>query len=317
LVNFGLGSRIVGQIKSEALYPNKPISDLIVFEKPLDTLEYLVLDLPAGNLGLEGRIQFKIPKEMINLEIKKAQEDLAKANKDALEQREKRKIEMEEANAKEMLAKKQAVIESEKAKQKAIAAMEEKEKKEKADIAADEADRKKKFDEKGQTYYPLPRTVYEGKTADQWYQLAISLQLDPSQLNQPPVGLINRRPGFQPVDNQKKFQEAINSLMALKEEGTPFLLEALQKQTTTQGRAFYLQALKGELVHPNDVPVVMSALAVNKNQIQTRMVALRTLAKNPGAKKHYQKIREMVADLFPNNNVKLEVAELLKTIEGK
>jgi|694.fasta_scaffold62397_3 hypothetical protein len=165
---------------------------------------------------------------MINLEIKKAQEDLAKANKDALEQREKRKIEMEEANAKEMLAKKQAVIESEKAKQKAIAAMEEKEKKEKADIAADEADRKKKFDEKGQTYYPLPRTVYEGKTADQWYQLTISLQLDPSQLNQPPVGLINRRPGFQPVDNQKKFQEAINSLMALKEEGTPFLLEALQ-----------------------------------------------------------------------------------------
>jgi hypothetical protein len=63
LVNFGLGSRIVGQIKSEALYPNKPISDLIVFEKPLDTLEYLVLDLPAGNLGLREEYNLRFLKK--------------------------------------------------------------------------------------------------------------------------------------------------------------------------------------------------------------------------------------------------------------
>ena len=283
-VHFGLISTIDGQIKAEAVYPNKPITDLIVFEVPLGTVEYLVLDLPAENLGLEGRIKFKIPKDMINLEIKKNQENLLIQKQKAEEAKEKMEKEAEQEKEKQMLAKKQADLEAEKAKQKAI-----------ADIAIDEAERKKKFDEKGLTYYPLPRTIQEGKTADQWYQEAIKLQTDP-------------------LNNQKKIQDAINALIGLKEEGIPFLLEALQNQTTTQGRALYLQALKGELIHSNDIPVIIGSLTSNKNLIQTRMIALRILAKNPSSKKYYEKIRTMVADLFPNNNVKVELTELLKTI---
>lgn len=287
-VHFGLVSTIDGQIKAEAVYPNKPITDLIVFEVPLGTVEYLVLDLPAENLSLNGRIKFKIPKEMINLEIKKAQENIIIEKQKAAEAKEKMEMEAEQEKQKQMLAKKQADLEAEKAKQKAL-----------ADIAIDEADRKKKLDEKGLTYYPLPRTIQEGKTADQWYQEAIKLQMEPKQFN---------------FNNQKKIQDAVNALIILKEEGVPFLLEALQNQTTTQGRALYLQALKGELVHSNDIPVIIGSLTSNKNLIQTRMIALRILSKNPSSKKHYEKIRSMVADLFPNNNVKVEVAELLKTI---
>ena len=291
-IGFGLSSKVDGQIGSEALYPNKPVSDMIVFEVPLKTVDFLVLDLPAKNLKLDGRIRFKIPSSMIDLDVKKAQEKNEILKKKDEQEREK-----------QMLAMKQAEAEAEKAKQKAM-----------ADIAIDEADRKKKFEEKGLTYYPLPRTFYEGRTADQWYQLAIKIQLEPSSSGQLGPAAFSLSPNVVRTNNEKNFQEAINSLMILKDEGVPFLLEALQKQTTTQGRAFYLQAIKGELVHPNDIPVIIGSLAANKNQIQTRMIALRTLAKNPGSKKHYEKIRGMVADLFPNNNVKVEVAELLKAI---
>jgi hypothetical protein len=64
-VNFGLGSRVDGQVHSESIYPGKAISDLLVFEKPLDTAQYLLLELPAKNFGGQGRLRFKIPKSMI------------------------------------------------------------------------------------------------------------------------------------------------------------------------------------------------------------------------------------------------------------
>lgn len=64
-ITFGLGSRVDGQVGSESIYPGKSISDVLVFEVPLDTVEYLHLELPAKNFEGEGKIRFQIPKAMI------------------------------------------------------------------------------------------------------------------------------------------------------------------------------------------------------------------------------------------------------------
>jgi hypothetical protein len=43
-IGFGIGSSPVGSVEgSEALYPNKPVTDVLVFEVPLAAATYLVL----------------------------------------------------------------------------------------------------------------------------------------------------------------------------------------------------------------------------------------------------------------------------------
>jgi hypothetical protein len=54
-----------GVYESETLYPKKPVRDILVFEVPLDTIEYLQLQLPADNVGMSGSLRFRIPKSMI------------------------------------------------------------------------------------------------------------------------------------------------------------------------------------------------------------------------------------------------------------
>jgi hypothetical protein len=66
-IDFGLGSFPVDGVKGiKALYPNKKVTDVLVFETPLDTIEYLRLELPAKNFGGTGMLRFQIPKAMIN-----------------------------------------------------------------------------------------------------------------------------------------------------------------------------------------------------------------------------------------------------------
>lgn len=65
-ISFGLGSYPVGAVeRSESIYPNKSVTDVLVFEVPLDTIEYLRLELPAENFGGTGMLRFQIPKAMI------------------------------------------------------------------------------------------------------------------------------------------------------------------------------------------------------------------------------------------------------------
>jgi hypothetical protein len=65
-ISFGLGSYPVGAVeRSESIYPNKSVTDVLVFEVPLDTIEYLRLELPAKNFGGTGMLRFQIPKAMI------------------------------------------------------------------------------------------------------------------------------------------------------------------------------------------------------------------------------------------------------------
>jgi hypothetical protein len=65
IINFGLGARVDGQVGVESLYPEKPLTDLLVFEAPLGNMEYLVLELPNKNIGGKGSLKFKIPSSMI------------------------------------------------------------------------------------------------------------------------------------------------------------------------------------------------------------------------------------------------------------
>ncbi len=65
IVDFGLGSRIDGQVKGGSIYPEKPLTDLLIFEAPLGNMEYLVLELPNKNFGEKGTTKFKIPLSML------------------------------------------------------------------------------------------------------------------------------------------------------------------------------------------------------------------------------------------------------------
>ncbi|MFH0772616.1 MAG: hypothetical protein V1933_08365 [Candidatus Omnitrophota bacterium] len=64
-INFGPTSRPVGGVDKESIYPGKVVTDLLVFEKPVDTVKWLHLELPAENFGGDGMIRFEIPASMI------------------------------------------------------------------------------------------------------------------------------------------------------------------------------------------------------------------------------------------------------------
>ncbi len=65
-INFGYTSEIVGRTKNKSIYPNQSISDLLVFEKPIDSIQNLKLELPALNIDGLGKIYIEIPRSMIN-----------------------------------------------------------------------------------------------------------------------------------------------------------------------------------------------------------------------------------------------------------
>lgn len=65
-ISFGLGSRIDGQASSESIYPGKQAKDLLVFEAPVENVDYLRLELPATNFGGTGKLRLQIPKTMIH-----------------------------------------------------------------------------------------------------------------------------------------------------------------------------------------------------------------------------------------------------------
>jgi hypothetical protein len=64
-INFGFGTDIIGHTESESIYPGKQLTDVLVFEIPVGTAEYLDLELPATNFGGEGMLRLRIPADMI------------------------------------------------------------------------------------------------------------------------------------------------------------------------------------------------------------------------------------------------------------
>lgn len=64
-ISFGFGTEVVGQVKDEAIYPGKWLDDVLVFERPLENIQYLRLELPASAFGGKGAIRFQIPARLI------------------------------------------------------------------------------------------------------------------------------------------------------------------------------------------------------------------------------------------------------------
>lgn len=64
-INFGFGTEIIGHTKSNSIYPTKTLADVLIFELPVNTAEYLNLELPAKNFGGEGMLRLQISANMI------------------------------------------------------------------------------------------------------------------------------------------------------------------------------------------------------------------------------------------------------------
>jgi len=164
-----------------------------------------------------------------------------------------------------------------------------------------EASRKKDLDLKNLPYYPLPFTKLKGVrddrllTADQWYKKLL---------------------GNVSNDDLKGAKESIDSLIALKDEGTPFLIDFLVRQTNSQDREVVLRNLYSCDIHPYDLPKIIDCLDKTKNQISARVVALNLLSKSENAKPYFKKIQSMTIDLLSNKNVKGPVKDDLDNIKN-
>ncbi len=64
-ITFGYSAEIVNHTSSDSIYPGKSLSDVLVFELPIDAVGYLDLELPAKNFGGEGMLRLRIPASMI------------------------------------------------------------------------------------------------------------------------------------------------------------------------------------------------------------------------------------------------------------
>jgi hypothetical protein len=73
-VGFGFGSDIVGQIKSESIYPGQSVDDLLIFEVQVGAAKYLKLELPASNVGETGTIRLRIRREFWSTATEKPKE---------------------------------------------------------------------------------------------------------------------------------------------------------------------------------------------------------------------------------------------------
>ncbi len=67
-VDFGLSAKPVGHSASASIYPGKNIEDVLIFQEPLSTTQYLNLELPAENFGGTGMLRFRISADMIEWE---------------------------------------------------------------------------------------------------------------------------------------------------------------------------------------------------------------------------------------------------------
>jgi hypothetical protein len=61
---FGM-DKPIARADNASIYPGTPITDELVFEKPLANVQYLHLEMPAGNMGGTGRLRIEIPATMI------------------------------------------------------------------------------------------------------------------------------------------------------------------------------------------------------------------------------------------------------------
>ncbi len=64
-ISFGFSTNAAGHTKKASIYPGKSITDVLVFQTLIDTIEFLELTLPLKSVGLDGVVVFRIPKASI------------------------------------------------------------------------------------------------------------------------------------------------------------------------------------------------------------------------------------------------------------
>jgi len=59
-ITFGVFTRVKDQLSSESIRPGTSVEDVLVFEQPIDRINYLRLELPASAFGGKGKLRFQI-----------------------------------------------------------------------------------------------------------------------------------------------------------------------------------------------------------------------------------------------------------------
>ncbi len=60
-------SKPIGAVdRSASIYPNKSVTEVLLFEVPIDKATHLVLELPAENYGGVGIVRFRIPMKSVS-----------------------------------------------------------------------------------------------------------------------------------------------------------------------------------------------------------------------------------------------------------
>lgn len=194
--------------------------------------------------------------------------DDEKRDREALEaqQRDKERKERAEREAVELERERQTAIERERQREAS--------KREQPAIDP-EKQRKEDLEARGLAYYPSPRTVYGGRNAEQWYQLA---QANPQ--------------------NARIQKQATSALVTLRAEGVPFLLDALQKVSVSpQATGVVLPLVAPQYIHYNDLPKIIACLDGQRYPVAIRMTALRMLGANKESKRYSALIQVAVSDL--------------------
>jgi hypothetical protein len=66
IITFGFAQAIYNTRDESSIYPQQGFTDLVVFEKPVDGIKWIHLELPAANFGGSGMIRFEIPASRIS-----------------------------------------------------------------------------------------------------------------------------------------------------------------------------------------------------------------------------------------------------------
>jgi hypothetical protein len=64
-ISFGIFDRPVGRVEADSIYPGKSLTDVLIFENPLENVQHLELELPAKDVDTEGLFKILIPAAMI------------------------------------------------------------------------------------------------------------------------------------------------------------------------------------------------------------------------------------------------------------
>lgn len=154
-----------------------------------------------------------------------------------------------------------------------------------------EAARQAELEKKGLPYYPRPQTLYDEHTAKEWYQ---RLRDNPR--------------------DARIHAQALAALPALREEGIPFLLDYLRRQTTRKDRDAALRLIRVEYVHPNDLHKLLPCLEPFKQFDATRLLALKCLEKRAKDLKKdlVPEIEKRVEDMLMNPRFKEETKKEIR-----